>query len=712
MEVYEFKKSYLTRLLETTNVLNGAGANIPASAIRSEWINFVEVAVEPTGWQALWKASRPVCEQLAVKYPLVVLGTVDQVLFDEMKATFTVEAILDDDVQLPEERITVDLEELWPLREQNNPALNVDITADCIDKLRFFYQHLWMPWDIDCEDEHGWLEKHLESRIRLCHDLKNKTMSRQLSSHALALLAEARYIQRKRELIEQELSDEEPEEDEEDNETSILKDNRSSDLLQLNLRLNTIKNEINILENPVMRSVFEKVRFGGEKSEGAEQMSYIVTQAVPLDEQLEYLGSVKTMMDLQTPVKMCDSLQHALDHCCPDSTIYLPPGTRQDIKFLEYLNGGGSFRGVSKAAFVDGYEVASKVNPTIVSKNDDSVLLTIDGDFTLENVRLDCANVRTGVVIKKGNITFRNCCFTGDPNSSTKQGIVIFGNCSITFDRCLIREFSTGIYSNHDCAINLINTTITHCMTGLETLDQCRIMFRSASIQHCSQYGLLLEDFNDDDDDAQDQHGGATDPTGSGTQMYEDFNTIERDEFTFEGNCEFRENAKGNFAIRKGFSDRFNSSCFVNEDDDQQHMLEQTNISSCAEEEDTICNVANFEDDDLGEVQIETSSGRKRLFSKELRCMMYGFGDDQNPYTESVDLLEDLVVEFITEMTHRAMEIGRTGRVQVEDIVFLVRKNSRKYARVKDLLTMNEELKRARKAFDEIKYAGAEAKLK
>lgn len=54
----------------------------------------------------------------------------------------------------------------------------------------------------------------------------------------------------------------------------------------------------------------------------------------------------------------------------------------------------------------------------------------------------------------------------------------------------------------------------------------------------------------------------------------------------------------------------------------------------------------------------------------------------------------------------RAMEIGRTGRVQVEDIVFLVRKDPRKYARVRDLLTMNEELKRARKAFDEIKFAG------
>ena len=30
--------------------------------------------------------------------------------------------------------------------------------------------------------------------------------------------------------------------------------------------------------------------------------------------------------------------------------------------------------------------------------------------------------------------------------------------------------------------------------------------------------------------------------------------------------------------------------------------------------------------------------------------MMYGFGDEQVPFTESVDLLEDLVVEYITEM--------------------------------------------------------------
>ncbi|VVC43186.1 Histone-fold,Transcription initiation factor IID, subunit 13 [Cinara cedri] len=114
------------------------------------------------------------------------------------------------------------------------------------------------------------------------------------------------------------------------------------------------------------------------------------------------------------------------------------------------------------------------------------------------------------------------------------------------------------------------------------------------------------------------------------------------------------------------------------------------------------------EEEQQVESQSFTKAGRKRLFSKELRCMMYGFGDDENPYTESVDILEDLVIEFITEMTHNAMEIGRSGRVQVEDIVFLVRKDAKKYARVKELLMMNEELKKARKAFDEGKFAGNE----
>lgn len=115
------------------------------------------------------------------------------------------------------------------------------------------------------------------------------------------------------------------------------------------------------------------------------------------------------------------------------------------------------------------------------------------------------------------------------------------------------------------------------------------------------------------------------------------------------------------------------------------------------------------QDNDGNDGQPSDQSGdkRKRMFSKELRCMMYGFGDDENPYTESVDMLEDLVIHYITETICKAMEIGRPGRVTVEDITFLIRKDPKKYARVKELLSMNEELKKARKAFDEVKYAAS-----
>ncbi|CAF0960072.1 unnamed protein product [Rotaria magnacalcarata] len=86
-----------------------------------------------------------------------------------------------------------------------------------------------------------------------------------------------------------------------------------------------------------------------------------------------------------------------------------------------------------------------------------------------------------------------------------------------------------------------------------------------------------------------------------------------------------------------------------------------------------------------------------------VRNMMYGFGDDPQPYAESVELLEDLVVQYITDMTLKATEIGsnKQGRMVVNDILYLLRHDPRKYARVKELLSMNEELKRARKAFDE-----------
>jgi transcription initiation factor TFIID subunit 13 len=47
------------------------------------------------------------------------------------------------------------------------------------------------------------------------------------------------------------------------------------------------------------------------------------------------------------------------------------------------------------------------------------------------------------------------------------------------------------------------------------------------------------------------------------------------------------------------------------------------------------------------------------------------------------------------------MELNKQNRVQIEDFMFLLRKDPRKYARAKDLILMNEELKKAKKFFEE-----------
>ncbi|KAH9754056.1 transcription initiation factor IID 18kD subunit family protein [Citrus sinensis] len=87
-----------------------------------------------------------------------------------------------------------------------------------------------------------------------------------------------------------------------------------------------------------------------------------------------------------------------------------------------------------------------------------------------------------------------------------------------------------------------------------------------------------------------------------------------------------------------------------------------------------------------------TSFKRKRgVFQKDLQHMMYGFGDDPN--------------------AHKAQDIGsKRGKLSVEDFLYLIRKDPPKLNRCTELLSMQEELKQARKAFevDEEKLASIE----
>jgi len=112
----------------------------------------------------------------------------------------------------------------------------------------------------------------------------------------------------------------------------------------------------------------------------------------------------------------------------------------------------------------------------------------------------------------------------------------------------------------------------------------------------------------------------------------------------------------------------------------------------------------------------KAAAGRK--FQRELRTMMFGFGDDANPLPQSVALVEDLVVDYLQRVLHGAADACEernrhtkrgveAPRVKERDVLFVLRKDKRRLQRAQELLEVYEEQKDAKKEYakDHDEYA-------
>lgn len=151
-------------------------------------------------------------------------------------------------------------------------------------------------------------------------------------------------------------------------------------------------------------------------------------------------------------------------------------------------------------------------------------------------------------------------------------------------------------------------------------------------------------------------------------------------------------------------SSMINKSCDGEESEDSLFSTDQSSECSCQSSTPTSPSSSKTNDGSDDELLSLSNmdEANRRDFVPELIKMMYGFGDDKNPFIETVEVLEDLVVQYITTITSRALETSRSlnQSLDVEHILHVVRHQPEKYARALALVSMNEELKKARKAFD------------
>mmetsp|Transcript_105413 Transcript_105413/g.157806 ORF Transcript_105413/g.157806 Transcript_105413/m.157806 type:complete len:108 (+) Transcript_105413:46-369(+) len=89
-----------------------------------------------------------------------------------------------------------------------------------------------------------------------------------------------------------------------------------------------------------------------------------------------------------------------------------------------------------------------------------------------------------------------------------------------------------------------------------------------------------------------------------------------------------------------------------------------------------------------------------KSLTKELQHMMYSFGDVENPLPESVDLMESICIEYISEMTRMTASIAG-ARITKKEVLFAIRKNKKQQNRARELMIKQIAIDKIRKSAKE-----------
>nr|CAD7429267.1 unnamed protein product [Timema monikensis] len=231
---------------------------------------------------------------------------------------------IQDNIDLPETHV-VPLLHLFPTVQQDSNTINIENTADCLDQFRFFYEHVWMPWDADDDENEDWISNHLETRIGLIIDMKSGVVPPEMASHIRSLTQEGKALKQKID-VWQELLDEE-----EDSPGDTTNEDRTCLIMESHLRLDQITAELKILENPDLRNLMVRKKQHETKSVDPNECGEVcfVWQGGTVDDLIDVLTTVKTLIQPSACVKRLQVhrqfiLLESRDHFFPQLGSGLP----------------------------------------------------------------------------------------------------------------------------------------------------------------------------------------------------------------------------------------------------------------------------------------------------------------------------------------------------------------------------------------------------
>uniref|UniRef100_A0A8C5PN27 SHC binding and spindle associated 1 n=1 Tax=Leptobrachium leishanense TaxID=445787 RepID=A0A8C5PN27_9ANUR len=216
------------------------------SEVKDFIAEYVEKAIEPQGWKAVWHTDifDVLVEVTDVRHSelKVVAVPCEPFLCESRVSDLTREGITDL-LEVKEQKVP--LQELFVVYDDSG---EFDQTALVVEHVRFFYQHVWRPWDEEEEDHMDYFVRCCEPRLRLHYDILEDRIPSGLVSEHRKILSESEEVYTHFNNLRNSLSSK-------DSDCEL--DNVSMvEGMKMDEKMENLKRKLKLIENPLLRYLF------------------------------------------------------------------------------------------------------------------------------------------------------------------------------------------------------------------------------------------------------------------------------------------------------------------------------------------------------------------------------------------------------------------------------------------------------------------------
>ncbi|XP_075212125.1 SHC binding and spindle associated nessun dorma isoform X2 [Lycorma delicatula] len=426
--------------------------------------------------------SRESCSEYNVSYPTNVVVVVQNVCYDELSASASIIEV-EDNQNLPETIAGIPLIQLFPTVEQDSAIIDSFRMASFLHDLRFFFNHLWYPWDEERTQSPEWLSEHLENRLQLYYDIAAGQIQPKIRATVLNLIEKGNCLQKKIAEFEETLTNVESDDSISPNERDVVtSDMRYLSLCELRLKLNHVSDSLTFYEKKQIRNLLEKQIPEEIKVNDNKHLVSVAWSGGSPDELVSVMSKVSNFFipEINIRFKCSYSLEKLLTESCCSENIFLGKGVYGlKSRALPY----------HECSSIQGLENSDQI---IITDSEEGLsLLDISNrEIIINDVKLKASKVKYILIVRFGKCNLKNVKITG--NDKQRIGIFVNAGAQLVADNCFFSDCSAAIHVDKDSTVVLRNCTFENNENGLE-FEEGNIAIESCKFINNSGFAVIME---------------------------------------------------------------------------------------------------------------------------------------------------------------------------------------------------------------------------